>query len=359
MSVLRVALDATAVLQGRTGIARYVEQLASHLHAHEDVDVRLFALGRGPHPPLPGTHHLPVPLRVVARSWAAGGPPRIERLTGPVDVVHATGLVVPRSSAPLVLSLYDTGPVDHPQLHPARSVRQFRQLLGDLPRVAQVAAISEAAAADVIGHGADPDRVSVVHLGRTALPAPRPVDVEQPFLLAVGEQVPHKDHATLLRAFARAAIPEVALALAGRAAAATPSLHDLATELGVAERVRFLGPVSDAELAWLYEHALVFCHPSMSEGFGMPVLEAMAAGLPVVASDIPTTSEVAPGIALLHPVGDSDACAARLTEVVADAGLRRRLIEAGRQQAARFTWVDTARRTVEVYRRAVGSTAGG
>lgn len=352
---LRVAFDATAALQGRTGIARYVDQLAAHLDGPRLVDLRRFAVGRGPHDAAPGTRHLPVPLRLVARSWALGGPPAVERLTGAVDVVHATGLVVPRARAPIVLTVYDTAPLDRPELHPLRTVSQFRQLVRDLPRVAAVLAISSAVAADVVRLGADPRRVAVVHLGRTDLPPPRPAAVEPPFVLAVGEQVPRKDHATLLRAFARTGRRDVTLALAGRPAEATPALRSLAVELGVEDRVRFLGAVDDAELAWLYRHALAFCHPSVEEGFGMPIVEAMAAGLPVVASDIPTTTEVAGDAALLHPVGNAAACAEQLARVLDDPSTRRDLRARGHEQAAQFTWESTAKATLAVYERAAAS----
>ncbi|MGI8663271.1 MAG: glycosyltransferase family 4 protein [Acidimicrobiales bacterium] len=348
MSPLSVAYDVTPVLSGRTGIARYVTELSRGLESN-GVDVRRYGVGRAQFPAPARTKHLRVPLRAVQRSWSAGGPPLIERLSGAVDIVHSTSLVVPRSRRPIVVTIYDTAPLDHPDLHSARTVRGFETLMHDLPRAAAVLTVSKSVAADLARHGVDPDRVTTVYLGRTAFPVPEPVDMPRPFLLTVGEQVPRKDQTTLVRAFARADLGDVHLALVGPPGEATPGLRALVAELRIEGRVHFLDAVDDAGLAWLYASALAYCFPSVGEGFVTPVVEAMAAGLPVVASEIAPTIEIAGGVALLHPVGDVALCCAALERVVHEPGLAAHLGDLGRDRAASFTWERTAAQTVAVY----------
>jgi glycosyltransferase involved in cell wall biosynthesis len=352
MSPVRVAFDVTPVFSGRTGIARYVRQLADGF-AGTDVELRRYGIGRAQREVPPGTRHLRVPLRLVQRSWNLGGPPRVERLTGDIDVVHSTSLIVPRSRRPIVVTVYDTAPLDHPDLHPPRTVRGFAAMMRRLPRAAAVIAVSEAVASDLARHGVDRSRVVVTYLGRTAFPDPRPVDVAAPFLLTVGEQVSRKDQATLVQAFAKADLDDVRLVLAGPEGIETPRLRQMVADLGVEDRVEFLGAIDDAELAWLYGSALAYCFPSVAEGFVTPIVEAMGEGLPVVASEIPPTVEIAGGVALVHPVGDVAACAAALERVVHEPGLRDELARLGRERASRFTWANTATQTMTAYERAL------
>lgn len=353
MSSPRVAFDVTPLLSGGTGIARYVTQLGSSLE-ERGVVVRRYGIGRAQHRVPEGTRRLRVPLRVVERSWTLGGPPRIEQLTGPVDIVHSTNLVVPRSHHPIVVTVYDTAPLDHPGLHPPRTDRRFRTMMDALSRAAAIVTVSKAVATDLERHGVAPELLDTIYLGRTQLPPPRPMPIDLPFLLTVGAQVPRKDQATLVRAFAEADLGEVLLALAGPEGEETAHLRAIASELGVIDRVLFLGAVDDGQLAWLYRAALAFCFPSVGEGFVTPIVEAMAAGLPVIASDIPPTVEIAGGVALLHAVGDVAGCRTHLEDVVQEPGRRERLAQAGRERAERFTWDRTAVETEALYERVLG-----
>ena len=187
-------------------------------------------------------------------------------------------------------------------------------------------------------------------------PFPEPVDpglATGSYLLAVGQLMPRKDFHTLLRAFARARVGDARLVLAGPPGIDEASLRAAAQQLGIGERVVFAGPVSDALLAGLYAGAIALCFPSIAEGFGLPLLEAMAAGLPVVASDIDVVDEVCGDAALRFPVHDQDALAAALEEIVRDEAARSSLRVAGRARAAQFTWDRTAELTVQGYERAL------
>jgi glycosyltransferase involved in cell wall biosynthesis len=169
----------------------------------------------------------------------------------------------------------------------------------------------------------------------------------------VGTLEPRKGHDLLLRAVAEDGFDDLAIVFAGPPAGRDAELRSLAQELGLADRLTILGRVDDAVLAGLYARAQVFCMPSLGEGFGLPVLEALAAGTPVVASDLPAIREVAGDAAVLVAPGDVAALAAGLGSAVSDGPLRERLCRRGRDRAATFTWEATAEATVRAYRAAV------
>jgi glycosyltransferase involved in cell wall biosynthesis len=165
------------------------------------------------------------------------------------------------------------------------------------------------------------------------------------YLLYVGNFKPHKNLARLVRAFAR--LPESArgshqLVLAGSLDAFTASLRDEARALALDERVRFPGFVAEADLAALYGGATALVFPSLLEGFGVPVLEAMACGTPVVCSDIAPLAELAEDAALLVDPWREEAIAAGIAQALADEALRCRLAAAGRRRAALFTSAGSA-----------------
>lgn len=352
MSPLRVALDATPVISGRTGISLYVSELAAAL-ARQHVEPRLFAVGRGVAPAPPGCRHLRVPARLVHRSWALGGPPRAEQLVGPVDVVHATGMLPPTTRRPLVATVHDLASIDHPELHHARLVRQITSLLRRLDRVDVVLADSRATRDALERHGVAGERIVVAHPGLTALPdAPPRRVVDGPFFLAVGEQMPRKGLRMLLDAFAAARVDDALLVHAGPPSTATADLLAHTRALGLDQRVRWLGYVTREQLSALLRDAIALCFPSVDEGFGLPVLEAMSCGTPVIASDIPPLREVAGDEALFVPTGDVEAWSHALEVLVRDDELQRRLRAGGRARALEFTWDACASTTIAAYERA-------
>ncbi|MCU1450776.1 MAG: glycosyl transferase group 1 [Acidimicrobiales bacterium] len=351
--MLRVALDVTATITGSTGVARYARQLTAAL-GEQGVETVPYAIGRPQHPVPPGVRHVAIPLRVVQRMWTWTGRPRAETFTPGVDLVHALDLAPPPSRLPIVATVHDLTAVDHPELHPARRVAQQRAQLRALTRANVVISNSHATAASLVAHGIDGDRVVVTHFGRTPLPiytgSPRGGN---PYLLVVGEVTRRKGHDVLLRAFAAAALDGVDLVVAGPAGFDADFRDPLVASLGLAPRVSFLGYVDDAVLGELYAGALALCFPSRAEGFGLPILEALAAGLPVVASDLDAFHELAGDDALYVPPDDEEALARALRAVVEDDGLRARLSAAGPVRAAPFTWERTAVQTVDAYRMAL------
>ena len=353
----RVAFDLTPVISGRTGIARYATQLMDAL-SRRRVKLQPFAVGRVSFPAPPETRQVRLPARVLATWWRAMPTPTIERLAGPADLVHVTGLLLPPTRRPLVVTVHDLGALRHPALHPPRQLSQQRALLKQLRRASVILAVSAAAVDELAAFGIDPERVVVTPLGLTPLPPPDPdpsLQLPAPgFLLTVGETAARKGYDVLLEALARLR-PELELVMVGPPGADEQRLGRLAAQLGVDSRVRRLGPVSDATLAALYRDAAALCFPSVTEGFGLPVLEAMAAGTPVLASDIPAVREVA-GPTAVYPDGESaEAWAQAIDALVNSSSGRPEMAREGPARAAQFTWERTAAATLDAYRLALGS----
>ena len=307
-------------------------------------------------PPVP-VARLPLPLPVLYDSWARSGRPSIEAVTGPVDVVHLTvPLRAPIGRAPLVATVNDLFPLQpgmHPEGRGARLMGAGLRWIRD--HAARVIVPSRATFEDCLDAGFDESQLRVVPYGV------EPVEVDDvraaevaeergllgPYVLFVGTLEPRKNLSTLLDAMRRLERPDVTLALAG------PAGWGGADELPeVPFPVARLGFVPADELAALMRASAVFCFPSLAEGFGLPVLEAMAAGAAVVTSSTTSTAEVAGDAALLVDPTDVVALGAALARVLDDDELSARLRVLGREQAARSTWAECARRTGAVYREA-------
>jgi glycosyltransferase involved in cell wall biosynthesis len=162
-----------------------------------------------------------------------------------------------------------------------------------------------------------------------------------------------KDYPTLVRAMACAPLRDLDLVIAGPPGYRHEEVTSLVTSLGLEGRVTFSGRVSDSRLAALYQHAEALCFTSVVEGFGLPLVEAMSSGLPIVSSDIEVAREVAGPAAVYFPVGEAEALAEAVRRVVHSAELRERLVAAGRARSEEFTWDRTAELTEVAYARAV------
>ncbi len=367
-------LDARTVTPHFPGIGRYVASLAPALAAQLDHDERLLLLHgpeaaarlaglAGPQVSLLAT---PISPFSLAQQWAI---PRLLRRASDVQIYHSTYLVMPYSlRLPTVLTFYDLIPLQHPETVTRRARMLFRLTMSmALSTSTQVLAISEAARRDLLlRFQQPPQKVVTTPLAADARFQPQPAaavarvraryDLPEEMMLFVGINKPHKNLVRLIEAFGRLlqAGSSATLVLAGPWDERYPQAEQAIGQLGAGERVRRLGPVADADLPALYAAATLFVLPSLYEGFGLPVLEAMACGAPVACSDRSSLPEVAGDAARTFDPTDGAAIAATLQELLADPVQRARLAQAGLAQAARFTWATTAAQTLAVYRQVAG-----
>jgi glycosyltransferase involved in cell wall biosynthesis len=357
---VRVLLDCR--MASWSGIGRYSTGLARALARMSDIKI-VQVIETGTTAPVPEAE------TIEARSHAfypTGGLElgAIVRRVAP-DVTHCLHVPTPVPARhPLVVTIHDLTPLIMPSVMPSRMRRgayrfwNFRAS-GEAERLL---ANSNATKADilrfyphasgivsVVPHAAD-DFASVE-------PSPVPAAIAgdgSPYLLSMGNTKPNKDLPTLLRAFAslHAGRPALRLLLVGRD---VPGFaREVLGDVPAAANVSFTGHVEDGVLRSLYEGAAAFVFPSRYEGFGLPPLEAMLSGAPVVCSDAASLPEVVGDAALLFPAGDAVACAERIERVLADEGERARLLAAGAQRAHVFTWERTAAATAAVYRELLG-----
>jgi glycosyltransferase involved in cell wall biosynthesis len=221
-------------------------------------------------------------------------------------------------------------------------------LWASVHRAADIIAVSEATRSDLLRFYRIPaERVHVVHHGVDPALLNLRRDRIEPFVLCVSTLHPHKNIERLIRAYAREK-RDYGLVLAGMRGFHADAIDRLIDELGVRDRVKLTGWISRAELYDLYDRALACVYPSTFEGFGMPVLEAMAAGVPLLCSEIPPVREVAADTALYFDPVNEDALASALARIVSEEPLRANLSRAGRERARMFTWERTARETLAI-----------
>lgn len=352
---MRVLLDCR--MASWSGIGRYSTGLARELARIPDLEI-VQVVEEGAVAPVPEAETL------TARKHAfyPTGGYELGRLTDSAhpDLVHCFHVPTPIPvHHPLVVTVHDLTPLRVPEVMPSlvtrvayrwwcgRAAAAAGLLIADshataddiasyFPRAAAHTRVVELAADDFMGGPAGGLTPALAEGG--------------PYLLSMGNTKPHKDLPTLLRAFAQVNVrrPELRLLLVGRDVPgfAASVLGDTPT----ARRVAFTGHVDDPTLRALYAGAEVFVFPSRYEGFGLPPLEAMASGTPVVCSDAASLPEVVDEAALLFPAGDVTAAAGAVLRVLEDGGVRSSLVAAGRVRSALFTWEKTAAATVAVYR---------
>lgn len=365
---MRVAFDATPLREPRTGVPQTVFELLAALP--DEVELVPFVpsgrallrrAGRRPLDLPPGTRLLPVPARVLLWSWGRADRPSADRWLGDADVVHGTNFVVPpMRRRPTTVTIHDCWCARHPEAClPERAA--FTAVVQRAVDRGAWLHVSTRFGAEEVREVYGAERVEVVPFG--VPPVPPGVGVlpaavgAGPFVLALGAVDRRKGLDSLVRAFGlleqEGRRDDLRLVLAGPDGPARGELEAAVAGLppGAANAVVRLGWVDDAARGALLARATVLAYPSRYEGFGFPVLEAMAAGVPVVATAAGAIPEVAGSAAELVPVGDEAALADALARVAGDDDRRRRLVAAGRQRAAGYSWERTARGLVGLWRR--------
>ena len=363
---MKVAVDARALLHERTGIGTYTDAIARRLAARPELSVGLFAPR-----PLPAavdgagawTHHTDRhPFGIL---WLQSTlPGRLARWGA--DVLLAALTIGPaRGDVPFVSTVHDLTPLTHPEWHAARTLVGFVPLWErTVERAARFVCVSETTARDLVARY--PETAPRVRV------APNGVDTDfftpgadggssdaiqrtrqryaggRPYILYLGTLEPRKNVESLVAACERLwgrrrARPD--LVLAGGAGWKTAGLHRRIARSAYRDKIHVTGYAARDAARELYRAAEAFAYPSLAEGFGLPVLEAMACGIPVVASTAEALVEVGGEAALYAPPRSPEELSRQLERALEDAELRARLREAGPRRAARFTWDDAAERT--------------
>ena len=370
---MRCAINAEPMFQRvPTGVGVYTHSLLRGLAE----------IGRGDQVVLFHAHHAALPSTVdelpmrrfafglerepLYRSWHEQHRPAPQTVTGEVDVVHAPGPAVPpHGSARLVATIHDLAPLRFPERYsPTARVTLKRGALTAARDAGIIVCPSRSTAMEVEALlDVDPARIRVVPHGVQHLGEGEPSESEvravldglgvtRPYLLWVGTQEERKNVHAVLDAFAQVAPghPDLRLVLHGPSGWLGAEVAEGIGRRGISERtVVSEGSVSERDLAALYTGAFAFVFPSLYEGFGLPVLEAMACGAPVITSNQSALPECVGDAGLTVDPLDHDALAAAIESVLADDHLRKDLGERGRARAAGFTWAETARRTWAVY----------
>ncbi len=300
-------------------------------------------------------HMLPLPRHALYESWHYLRWPKVQRATGDVDVIHATGVAVPPKSAPLVVTVHDLAFLHEPRHFTRHGLRFFNRATVLTRRDADLVLVpSEATREDCVANGFEPDRLRVVPWGVEIAPATDEQiaaararhGLDGRYVLWTGTIEPRKNLPRLLEAFAQVDT-EATLVLVGPHGW-NENLDRLIAP--VRSRVKVLGFLPRDELRPLYAGASLFCFPSLREGFGLPVLEAMAEGTPVITSAGTSTAEVGGDAVVLVDPTDVNALADAMARLLGDPGRAAALGRAGSARAAAYTWERTARLLEGAYR---------
>jgi glycosyltransferase involved in cell wall biosynthesis len=342
------------------GTGRYTRELLAALHASTPAGWTVAGvcathvdLSPAVVPGVAGPRALPLGRRALTALWERGVP-----LWPGGDAVHAPTPLAPPSrkrGRGLIVTVHDTVPFTHPETLTRRGAAWHQAVIRRAVRTANAVVVPTAAVAEdlhrhapgpatvaVVGHGV-PDAL-LVDLSRheAALITGR-LRLPETYVLAVGTVEPRKGLDVLVEAMARPEAPDLPLVVVGPRGWGDVDLTELARRAGLADgRLHVTGHITDEQLAAVLRRAAVLAAPSRAEGFGLPVLEAMAVGLPVVHTDVPALVEVAGGTGVVVPRDDPRALAAALTGVLADGAGTAARVEQGRLRAAAFTWQHAA-----------------
>jgi glycosyltransferase involved in cell wall biosynthesis len=370
-----VCIDLSAAAQERAGLGRYAASLAQALLALGEPLQAFVNDPRGSRLAEPLSALPTRTVRLARKPWrlrAAAtyfGGPSLDGVFAGVSLYHATEHLLPRlRRVPSVFTLHDIAYLRYPQYHLLQN-RLFLSLMMPrfLAQAQRIIAISESTRREALAaYRLDPAKIEVIAEGVEPRFAPVPdagllsgvrarYGLPARFILFVGTIEPRKNLRTLLEAYAalRPNAPEVGLVIAGGKGWLFADFFDQLRALGLESQVRLTGFVPDDDLPALLSAAEAFVYPSVYEGFGLPPLEAMACGTPVLCSDASSLPEVVGQAGLLLPPTDAAAWAAALQRILSDAALRADLRERGLARARQFTWEAAAKRTLAVYKQAV------
>lgn len=373
---MRIGVDYTAAARQGAGIGRFARELIRHaMRMDGENEYRLLVAGREPvreayMPPVSKRDRLvrlPISERNLVRIWhRLRIPIPVEVALGPLDLFHSPDFVLPPvAKATRVLTIHDLSFLRVPECADQRLRWYLTEVVPRSVRRADILlADSESTRRDLIELlNVPPDRAHVIYGGVDCAFAPVTDEsalrfvreryaAGRPYILSVGTLEPRKNYPALVRAFAAARreanLPHV-LVIVGKKGWMYESIFSTIEELRLEGSVLLPGFVPDEELPALYSGADLFALPSFYEGFGLPALEAMACGTPVVVSNVSSLPEVVGNAGILVRPTEVDALAGAICQVIGDSVLAQRLSKDGRGQASRFTWEGAARSLLQVY----------
>ncbi len=374
---MRIGIDGIPLATPKSGIGHYTFELARALGELEPqqefeliapVPLELSAENGWP----PNLRVVHSPVNALRRRWWTIGLPLYIR-QNKLTLFHGTNYNVPLwQRCPTVVTIHDLSLLLHSETHPEHLVSRARRRLPTMVRIAtRIITDSESVKSEICAHlNVAPEKIRAVPLAprrafRTMAEAHarttrQRLGVGDEFVLFVGTLEPRKNLVTLVRAFdelLRTTDLRPQLVIAGQKGWLTEDLFSQVERSAITERILFTGYVSDEDLAMLYSTCRVCVYPSLYEGFGLPPLEAMACGAPVITSRIPVIIETVGAAACLITPTDVSALTAALVELLTDADARRHYSGAGLRRAAEFTWERTAGMTWEIYREVLGQSA--
>jgi glycosyltransferase involved in cell wall biosynthesis len=364
MNPLRVAFDVGPLAGPRTGVGHAVAAMRDSLVEAGDVELAQYIVSFRSRPP-DGARRLPLPALVAHRLWAVADRPRVDRFLGAPDVVHGTNYVVPPCRAPQVVSVYDCWFLRHPTLASGAVHQAGRVLRRAVERGATVHASSASTAAEITdlfpGAHVATIPLAAVPIPEAAADPPIPALVGRPFIAAIGTLERRKNLPLLIEAFGLLAgdHDEILLVLAGADGDDRPAINSAidALDPAAARRVVMTGRVDELARSWLLRNAAVLAYPSLDEGFGFPLLDAMQVGVPIAASNRGSIPEVCGPAGLLCDADDAIALAANLVTAAFDETVRARLLAAATAQLQTFSWQRCATELAALYRRVAGNAA--
>ena len=365
---MHIGIDARLVHYTQAGIGQYIIRLTQALAAINREDQFILLQHRADTVPLvhqPNFRRVGLwtPSHHRLEQWLLG----LELPRRELDVLHSPDFIPPfHNGFRSVITIHDLAFLLYPHFLTRESARYYGQIDQAVQRADHIIAVSESTRRDTCRLlGVSEAKITVIY--EAAHPGLRPIDrevalehvrarfgISADYILFVSTIEPRKNVAGLLRAYRRLCddykVPH-GLVLAGARGWLSDEVYALVDELNLSARCRFLGPVSSDDLVYLYNAATCLAHPAFYEGFGLPPLEAMACGTPVVVSNVGSLPEVVGDAALLVDPNDTEALAVALGQILTDADLRAMLRSKGLAQAARFSWRPAAEETLAVYRR--------
>lgn len=366
----RYVLDARTATDHFPGIGRYIVNLARAIIPLLDHDEQLVLL-RDPAKPsafnldtLAGSQVDVIDISIspfaVRQQWVIYG--MLRRLKA--DIYHSPYYLMPyRLPTPTLLTVYDLIPLLYPHYFSRRTRLIFKWATTLAIRAAtQITTISQATRHDLLTHyHPSPDKVTAIPLAADPNFCPVSADtianlrarlkLPEDYVLYVGSNKPHKNLVRLIEAWATIQPQPTSLVIAGVWDSRHPDSYQRMKQLNLSGTVHFLGPVAEADLPALYSGATMFIFPSEYEGFGLPVLEAMACGVPVACANTSSLPQVAGDAALLFEPTDTASMAEVLHRLLNDVNLRANLRQRGLCRAEQFSWQQTAQETLALYRK--------